>query len=399
MAYRIGDQLEIKIKKIVPNGLGMGFAEKLTVFVPLAVAGDTLAVEIRQVKGRTAFASILNVLEPGVARVEPPCKYFGECGGCDLQQMSYEAQLVVKSEIIRDCLTRIAHIEFNEDIPVIPSPEPFGYRIRTQFHYDARTKETGFFRRHSHTVVDIDECMVLTREMNGSLNGLRNAVKDIGYEGNILNIETAAVGEDTSVYCDSIMEPVRELSIGAGGENYLFDARSFFQANQFMLEKLIETAVGTEKGETAVELYCGSGLFSLPLARRFERVVAVESNTDSLNFLQRSMELARITNLEIFEGKVRQFLKARPDTRADLVLIDPPRSGIKGSLISQIASLCRSRIVYVSCNPSTLARDLAALLQSGFQIDSVTGLDVFPQTHHVETVVKLKRQNRPNRLQ
>jgi len=392
LTYHTGDQLEVKIEKMVPNGLGLAFAEKLTVFVPLAVEGDTLAVELRQIKGRTAFAAIIKILDPSPERVEPPCVYFGECGGCDFQQMSYGAQLKAKVGIIRDCLTRIAHIDFEGDIRVVPSKEVTAYRLRTQFHAEADSHRIGFFRRQSHEIIDIEKCLVLTAPMNRTLTKLRESLDQHADGESIANIEAAAIGEKDSIYSESYFEQTKEISIEASGDQFWFNAQSFFQANELMIETLVEDVVGEEEGKTAIDFYCGAGLFSIPLARKFECVVGVESSSSAVGFARKNRDVARLGNLEFFEGRVREFLKHPATTSADLVIVDPPRSGVKGKVLKKIADLCKDRLVYVSCNPSTLARDLGQLLEFGFEINRITAVDIFPQTHHIETVVRLVRR-------
>ncbi|MDM7921450.1 MAG: hypothetical protein QUS14_04040, partial [Pyrinomonadaceae bacterium] len=151
--YNVGDRLTLKIEKIVPRGYGLAFAEELTVFVSLAAVGDVAEVRLREVKGRTAFAEIENIIEPSPDRIEPPCQYFGSCGGCDLMQMSYEAQLAAKVAMIRDSVTRIGKIDWQQEIPIIPSPEPFGYRLRAQWHAETRSGKIGYFRRNSRDLI------------------------------------------------------------------------------------------------------------------------------------------------------------------------------------------------------------------------------------------------------
>lgn len=393
MSYNIGDRVEVKIEKIVPNGLGMAFAEKLTIFVPLSVAGDRLEVELRQIQGKTAFAAIIEILEPSQDRIEAPCVYFGECGGCDFQQMSYKAQLEAKKGIIADCLSRIAHINWNFDIPIIPSKEKFGYRLRTQFHANGKG-QLGFFRRLTHEIIDIENCQVLTLPMNGVLNALRKQNSQLQYKG-IVDIEAAAFEVGTSIASDDIKEPPSEVDIEVFGEKFFFDARSFFQANEQMLESLVGEAVGGFEGKTAFDFYCGAGLFSVPLAKSFERVYGVESSPDSISYARKNRDTAKIGNLKFYEGRVKDFLKERRGQKADFVLIDPPRSGVKTATLKNIAEVCVSNLNYVSCNPSTLARDLRVLLDEGFGIKSITAIDLFPQTHHVETIVKLSRGTTP----
>ncbi|MEZ5306489.1 MAG: class I SAM-dependent RNA methyltransferase [Pyrinomonadaceae bacterium] len=392
MRYHIGDKLEIRIEKIVPNGLGMGFGEELTVFVPLSAPGDVLVVELRQIKGRTAFAAIDKILVASDVRTDPVCPHFGVCGGCDLQHLKYDAQLEAKKEMIRDSLTRIAKLEPPEDFKILPSPMEHGYRLRTQFHYSSSKGKLGFFKRLSHEVEDIEHCPILSDGMNRVLRDIRNELKGLRFDEAVTHIDAAAVGEANSIYSSELVAPTEELRMDVFGERFLFNAKSFFQANESMIEILVETAVGGEGGETALDLYCGAGLFSIPLAKRFGSVIGIEVEGVSLEFGERNRELARVENLEFHRGRVREFFAEFKEIEADLVLLDPPRGGVKAPVLERIADAAKERIVYVSCNPSTLARDLALLEKIGFAIESLTGLDLFPQTHHVETVAKLSRR-------
>jgi 23S rRNA (uracil1939-C5)-methyltransferase len=219
--YSVGDVLETDIVKIIPNGLGLGFAEKLTLFVPLSVPGDRLKVELAQLKGRTAFARILEVLSPSADRVEPECGYFGECGGCDFQQMNYAAQMAAKVEIIRDNLKRIANIREDLEIEAIPSPEPFGYRIRTQVHADPLTRQIGFFRRQSHEVIEAESCPILAPDLDLTVKDLRKSFDWSGAMDEIVNIEASASSGGSSVFADEIFEPVGELVFPASGREQI----------------------------------------------------------------------------------------------------------------------------------------------------------------------------------
>ena len=392
--YEIGGKLEVTVEKIVPNGLGLCFAENLTVFVPLSVKGDRLRVEIRELKGKTAFASIEDVLEDSEHRTEPVCEYFGTCGGCDFQQMTYDAQLAAKIGIIHDNFRRIGKIELEDEIQIIPSPEQYGYRLRSQWHADTRGEKIGYFKRQSHDVVDAKSCVVLVPELETQLNRLREDVPWTTYFSEKVHIE-AASGSDgqTSVYSEELLEKTKEISFDVNGDKFFFNAKTFFQGNKFLVEKLVDTAIRNASGETAVDLFCGAGLFSIPLARKFQKVLAVETYDVSIEFAKKNVEHAGVENVELFHGRIKQFLSdgVTNDENINFLLLDPPRSGVKKATLEMIINLEADHISYVSCNPSTLARDLAILIEDGYKVDSVTALDLFPQTHHVETVVHLKR--------
>lgn len=381
---------ELTVERIVPNGFGIGFADGLTFFVALAAPGDRVRVRETQRKGRIVFAEIVDVLEPSAQRIAPPCEYAGVCGGCDFQHMTYAAQLDAKVAIVRDCLKRIGKIDVPE-ITIIPSPTEFGYRSRAKWHLDTQRRRIGYFKRGSHDVIDVRKCPILTPELQSKLTDIRENVAWEEFVTDHAEIEAASSAGHVSVYSNDLLEPTHELDFFAAGERYSFDARSFFQGNQSMIEKLVELAIGDDSGSLALDLYCGVGLFTLPLARRFGRVTGVESGSRAIGSARKNLEHANLTNAEFVDAKVGDWLAANEAEAGpvDLILLDPPRSGTEKGVIESIARIRPKLISYVSCEPSTLARDLRVLIDHGFGIDSITALDLFPQTHHVETIVRL----------
>ncbi len=390
-----GKILDVTIAKIVPNGYGLGFAENLTVFVSLAAAGDKVRVKIHQLKGKTAFAEIVEIIETSPSRVEPQCKYFGICGGCDFQHLNYQTQLEAKIGIVKDCLTRIGKINFDGEIKIIGSPKEYGYRARAAWHADISNKKIGYFRRNSHTIVDVEICPILTVEMQKLLTDLRGEIAWESFWADRIEIEAASAGEQISVYSTEIIEPTDEISFSAGGEKYFYDAQSFFQGNPFLIENLIDTALTDAKGNIALDLYCGVGLFTLPLARKFKKVVGIEANETAIRFAAKNIENARLENAEVFTENVGEWLSENAENLrgVDFVLLDPPRAGTEKETIEGILKIEPNQISYVSCEPSTLARDLRVLLDGGYKIESITAIDLFPQTHHIETVVRLRRKS------
>lgn len=370
----------------------MAFAENLTVFVPLSAAGDRLRVKINQIKGKTAFAEIVEVLKPSNERVVPRCPYFGSCGGCDFQQMDYRAQLAAKVGIVRDCLSRIGKINYEPEISIIASPRDYEYRSRAQWHVDTRKKKIGYFQRKSHDVIDVETCPILLPDLENLLTELRETVEWDSFWGEVIEIETAAASGEVSIYSTEIIEPTEEISLAAGGEEYLHDATSFFQGNPFLIEPVIEAAVKDVGGALALDLYCGVGLFTLPLARAFQAVKGIEGYGKAVDFAERNVERARLANVEFHRENVGEWLRENAAVLSDLdfVLLDPPRAGTEKEVIESLLKIQPKRISYVSCEPSTLARDLKTLTENGYSIDSITAFDLFPQTHHVETVVRLR---------
>jgi len=390
LANKIGDQLELTVERIVPNGFGIGFVEGLTVFTPLTAPGDRARVRLTQLKKRIAFAEVVEVLEPSPLRVEPPCRYFGVCGGCDFQQLTYEAQLEAKVGIVRDCLKRIAQIDWADEIPIIGSPHEYGYRSRAQWHADPRTKTLGYLKRNSHEIVDIKTCLILAPELDTELQRVREAIPWENFWDDKSRIEAAA-GDDgrVSIYSPELNEPVTEIVSSAAGERFSYSAQAFFQGNRHMVDKLVDAALSGTTGRTALDLYSGVGLFALPLARRFANVVAVEENAFAVAFAEKNAAEAEVKNIRFESTSVKKYLQTAHIDGLDLVLLDPPRSGPERETIRKIAQIRPREISYVSCEPSILARDLKELTGRGYSIKSITVLDLFPQTHHVETVVRL----------
>ncbi len=387
----MGKNLDVTIEKIVPNGYGLAFVEGLTIFVSLAAHGDKLRVKINQIKGKTAFAEIVEIFQPSTDRQTPPCVYFGRCGGCDFQQMNYEAQLAAKVEIIRDCLTRIGKIAYDKEIPIIASPRPLNYRARAQWHLDTYRKKIGYYRRTSHDVIDVVNCPILTPELNAALLKIRETIVWEDFSGKNAEIEAASADGKVSVYSTEILEPTEEISFAVGGEKFFYSSKSFFQGNLFLIEDLLRLALENAEGKTALDLYCGVGLFTLPLARKFENIMGVEANREAIDFAEKSAENARLENVKFYAESVDDFLIENKLEKIDFVLLDPPRAGAEKRTIENIIKIKPKEISYISCEPSVLARDLRTFVDAGFEITSITALDLFPQTHHVETVVRLKR--------
>jgi 23S rRNA (uracil1939-C5)-methyltransferase len=387
-----GTQLEVTIERILPGGAGLAHAEGRTLLVGLAAPGDVLRVRVEQVRGKVAFASIIEVIVPSPLRVEPPCPYFGRCGGCDFQQLSYEAQLSAKVEIIKDCLRRIAHIDYTSEIPITPSPQAWHYRARAQWQYDAPHQRFGYFERGSHRVCDVAECPVLVSKLEETLEQLRELMKEDALPPGAEDFQAVAGEEGASLAppVDAVAT-TREVSRHILGHHYRFNAEGFFQINHELLGALVAASVSDLKGESAIDLYCGVGLFTLPLAARFKEVTGVEANPAAIAYARRNLAEENLTNVRLECARVGEWLdtNAAKHKNVDLLLLDPPRTGAEEGAINGVLSLAPRRIAYVSCDPATLARDLKKLLASGYRLDTVAAFDMFPQTHHVETVAHL----------
>ncbi len=436
--------LEVTIERILPGGVGLAHADGRTVMVPLVAPGDRLRIHVDRTKSNVDFASIEEIIEPSPLRVEPPCPYFGRCGGCDFQQLNYQAQLDAKVEIVRDCLRRIGRIENPPDFQVTPAPNQWHYRSRAQWQYDSIRKRLGYFEAGSQRVCDVVDCAVLAPELQQTLSGLRAGMRDgllpedardfralVGNEGVSLAPAVRDDSETVKPYTiDRGLSPTvregshaRDVTRTIHGETYHLNAESFFQTNNDLLPSLIGAALGDSGGETAIELYCGVGLFTLPLARRFTELIGVETNEAAVSFARENLAKAGLANAKIANEDVADWLEAlecagndgaldrgRNNKREsglrqshqiqggvtvaalrgpDFLLLDPPRAGAESRVINGILRLTPKRICYVSCDPATLARDLKKLIAGGYTLNSLAAFDMFPQTHHVESVVHL----------
>jgi 23S rRNA (uracil1939-C5)-methyltransferase len=381
---------EVTVERILPGGMGLAHANGKTVFVSLAAPGDRVRARVEREQGNVLFASIEEILAPSPLRIEPPCPYFGRCGGCDFQQLSYEAQLTAKAEIIRDCLHRIARLENVPEIVVTPSPNNWRYRMRATWQIDQDERTIGYYERGSRRVCDVADCAVLQPELQHQLEAVRATEWD-QFPFGLKHLNVVA-GEDAVSFAPAFAEfETRELSLTVRGEVYRYNAEAFFQINPSLLGPLIDFALAGASGESALDLYSGVGLFTLPLARHFKRVLAVEANPAATRFARRNLQDAGLSNARVITATVTDWFRSGPTAAADFVLLDPPRTGAESAVIKGVLDLHPTSISYVSCDPATLARDLKKLIAGGYAVDRLLGFDLFPQTHHVETVIRLSR--------
>ena len=386
-----GRSFEVEVERILPGGVGLAHAGGKTVFVSLAAPGDRLRVRIEREQGNVLFASIEKIIAPGPLRIEPPCPYFGRCGGCDFQQLTYEAQLAAKAEMIRDCLHRIARLENVPEIVVTPSPNEWRYRMRATWQIDRETQTIGYYERGSRRVCDVADCAVLQPELQEKLEEVRATEwREVPAELKHLDVVEGENGVSFSPPFAGF--ETRELSLTVRGEVYQYNAEAFFQINPSLLEPLIDFALADAVGKSVLDLYCGVGLFTLPLARTFDRVVGVEANSVATRYARRNLQRAGLMNASVITASVTDWFRRDAGAKlpVDFVLLDPPRAGAESAVIKGILYLEPAQISYVSCDPATLARDLKKLVASGYTVGSVAAFDLFPQTHHVETVVRLR---------
>lgn len=387
------DELEITIEKLVEGGDGLGRYEGIPIFVPLAAPGDRLRVRLTERRPGYGRAEIARILEPGDGRREAPCPVFERCGGCSLQHLEETAQLRHKAQAVRETLRRIGGIETPARVTVVPG-EPWGYRLRAQLHVAEtdRGREIGYYARGSRELVPVTSCPVLVPELERALPRLEGPVRETTHQ----RIDLTS-GDDAAWTVSPPVPglPQGEVETEIDGLVYGYDARCFFQSHRQLIPALVEHALGPAGDDAeedaargiAYDLFAGVGLFSLPLARRYHRVVAVESDRVAARFLRRNARRNRFPRLEAKLQSVESWISRLP-ARPARVIVDPPRLGLPHRVRRALVESRPRRLTYVSCNAATLARDLKQL-GPDFRIDSLTLLDMFPQTGHMEIVVQL----------
>jgi 23S rRNA (uracil1939-C5)-methyltransferase len=417
-ATAVGQVLEVTAERLGFGGFAIARHEGMALFVPFAAPGDRLRVEITAVEKNFARASIVAVLAPGPHRITPRCKHFGDCGGCQFQHVDYAAQLAAKADFLRDALVRTGGFDWPTPV-VVHHAEPWGYRSRTQLKLHAtsgeradgshgrldrrerraqraaRNAETaadhgpqlGFHRPFEHSVVDIEHCPVLAPELEQGLPAVRAAIASMPRADWPYQVDGACGTGGASWAPDlpGLRKDLVEHEVGAF--RYLIEPESFFQGNRHLVSALVDGALGDERGALAFDLYAGVGLFSLPLSKRFSRVVSVEDERRAATLGRVNVKTNGCDNISYLRSTTEQFLRSNRE-RPDLVLMDPPRLGAKPA-IPLLLQLRSERLVYVSCDPQTLARDLRQLVDGGYRVESVEGFDMFPWTFHVEAVARL----------
>jgi 23S rRNA (uracil1939-C5)-methyltransferase len=398
---RPGDETETVVERIVPGGFGLGFGGGRTLFVSRAAPGDRLRVRVDREHGRVAHASIVEILEPGPDRVPEAHPLLSGCGA-DFQHLRYDAQLTAKSGMISDSLRRIGGIDLADPVQIAPSPVVWEYRSRAEWRHDPSQLALGYFESGTRRVVDLPEDPFVVPTLAERYRQLREKLN----AGRLPEwaTELRAAGGDDGISFAPPLELPQPLPVHAtvAGERYEYDADCFFQANPFVLDGLMAEvlryapAVGAPPSPAtrlAIDLYCGVGLFTVPLARRFSQVIGVEGQPRAAEFAARNLATAGLTHTRIRTASVERWLEGayRSHGRTPFVLLDPPRTGLPAHGLRVLPRLRASRVTYVACDPSTLARDLKGLLASGYELISVAGFDMFPQTHHVEIVAHLQR--------
>ncbi len=374
MSLKLADKISLTIHDLAFGGEGVGRLDAFVVFVPFVIVGETVEVEITEVKKNFARAKLLRVVTPSPERVTPECRYFTQCGGCQYQHIDYAAQLRFKHKQIADLFERVGKISREVVAPVIPCPAPYGYRnrimIRSQWNGPAKKLEIGYIRADNHFVVDIEECKIAEPALNEQIKEVRANPPPKGGLKVVLRVQP---------------------------ENWDVPESSFFQNNFFLLPKLVETVREFLKAGGArhlIDLYCGVGFFGIETADVVESFVGVEYDQLAIKAARKNAEVRKIQNGEFISAKVEEALPEllkKFSAEKTSVILDPPRKGCWPETLRLLRETRPAQVIYVSCHPATMARDLNILCADGvFELARVQPLDMFPQTQHVECVADLR---------
>jgi 23S rRNA (uracil1939-C5)-methyltransferase len=420
----------LTVETLVNGGAGLARYEGRVVFIPHTCVGDVVKCRITKNKKKFLEAKVCEIVRPASARRQPFCSVAGDCGGCQWQHLPYSEQLYWKEKLFRDSLMHQCAVDSDKILPIIPTSNEWGYRSRVQIkcHNTATGFTTGFYRPKSHQIVSIQECPIIASELNILLNQLRCAITSTSFADDIPQID---LNVDDYNCCSAVIHyfgyDIAALSIMLKRENFSaalfikspsekkilnlsgnstlqivvdqppislkYTVGSFAQINleqnRVMVDKVLELAE-LDGSEKVLDLFCGMGNFSLPLSRRAKYVVGFEESAASINTARINGRLNGIENVEFYHQSAEGALDCcKSNKQPDLVVLDPPRSGAFATMKELVASPVK-QVIYVSCDPQTLARDLKYLVNNGYELISSTPIDMFPQTYHCESMTLLR---------
>ncbi len=430
-----------RIDKIVYGGYGLCNYNGIKVFVPYGVPLDYVQLKIKERKKTYYKATIHKLIEPSPFRTTPPCQYFTVCGGCDLQHIKYENQLRIKQEFFIESLQRISKLNL-KDLPALSSSQPFHYRNKTQYPLSERPLRIGFYQKFSHNVINIDQCLLhppLFDKIRESLRKQLNKIKESIYnekkhKGNLRHIiirqgmntnqvlvifvtRTHSINPLLYKFLPNLFPNIVSIiqnvnpertnrilgkeNIILYGKNYYqekildktfnISASAFFQVNVDQAKKMVniikEYLVSAHR---LLDLYCGVGFFAIMLSELAKKVIGIEINADAIHDAQKNAQLNNINNIEFIASSVENVIQDYKDI--DTIILDPPRKGCSEKLLTNIIRMRPEKIIYISCNPATFARDLVIFQKYRYRLDKYHLIDMFPQTYHVESIAKIVAQ-------
>ena len=410
--------MQVTIEKLIYGGSGLARTDQGVVFVPKTVPGDVVEIELTERKKGYSLASLQRLITPSPARKTPSCPNFDTVGCCHWDHIDYPHQVQFKKDIVLESLSRLGKIPYDDALEAVSGPE-HGYRMRAAFH--VRDGVLGFVRENSNIVVPVAECAALRNELNQFIpqfNALRitsAAGVDLISNGTemaaTVHFERAQPHEPFERWRDALFTipglvnltfiangkrlayrkstPLLEVA----GSSYQLASDAFFQANWFLLNEFVSRVlieIGPSAGNV-LELFSGSGFFSLPIARKCRQLIAIENNPIAVRHAKQNAQSNRIANVEFALGNVDQLIDDS-ELHPDVVVLNPPRTGVGSKVAKAIARLKATRIVYVSCNPTTFAPEMKLLAEAGYGLKRLTMIDQFPGTYHIEIIARLELQ-------
>lgn len=363
----------VKIEKLIPGGKGLCRLEGKVIFVPFVLPGELVEISIIKEKKSFSEAKLERILEPSPDRIEPLCSHYLKCGGCNLQHMNYSTQLSIKRDFAENLLLRNGQISFSA-IDIVPS-EPFSYRNRIQIHIKDQIR--GFKERNSNKIIPISNCPIASEGINSYLDStFRGSEKD----------RITVFGEKDWYSEENSLD---EISITLNDKNIYFNSSLFFQSNISILPQLSDYLNLHVKGGTLLDLYCGVGLLSSMVEDQFEKIYAVEINKDVSPYIKKNLT----TDCEFYPLSLEKWIAEKKNVTAETIIIDPPRTGLTKNVRKFLNTSNAGVIIYVSCDPATMARDLKDIIVDNFTVDDFKLFDFYPQTSHMEAVAVLRKRS------
>ncbi|MEN6375615.1 MAG: class I SAM-dependent RNA methyltransferase [Smithella sp.] len=388
---QLRDRVTIKIEKIAFGGEGVGRIDNFVVFVPFAAPDDELEVEITQCKKKFARGRILKIIKASPLRVKPLCNYYTKCGGCCYQHISYDEQLEIKKRQVEEAFIKIGRIIMPPVLPVVASRAAYNYRGKAQCHQVMTSSglKTGFLDTSGAVIVDIERCEIMDETINEKIGRLREKALFL----NSKKDSRLTIWSDLPDEHDTKKGQIRRV---VKGKEFLVPFDGFFQNNLFLTDAMVDEVCRMALSgqlNNVIDVYCGCGLFTFFLAPLAKQIYGIELNRKAVKFAQLNAEKENIGNATFVCGDAgEELLKEKilkPFGTIDLLILDPPRVGCSRSVIRAVSRLQPVRIIYVSCDPVTQARDVALLKESGYRLLSLQPFDMFPQTQHIEVIALL----------